>query len=454
MANTNQNNASDQELGNALGLNNQGNSKNNQARSSVQTQQGQPQTQGQPQQPGQQAPPQGQPSVNTAEALGAQGQQNVSGQPKAQTQAPNNNQGQPEQSETEVTEEQISNIKQKFGEDRENIINGIVNIGEKLGKNVDTEKVQNMTKEQLINEYALAEQELGATGSQQSQNQQNDVQQQLEDYKNRVQMLTGYINQMQNGFTNPGQTNPYNQNNMQPNMQANNMQQPQQPQQNQPLRDPQTGQFVSQNQTQPNQQQTQQGQQKTANAEDILDDVEFDDYDINKMYDDPEYMKEYLSNQMKKAIGKVDQTVNQRVEQRLQAEKQQRMQAQRANQITKDLQQRAQKVQEKVGDDVYEKYRGVARQIIAANPRLAQQKEGIDPQTGQKQMDGLELAIRMAQNMQEGYNNQQQNNQQYQQQNQMQKQVAGMPNSTARTPGQPQDPNAAALGNALGINMQ
>jgi len=370
---------------------------------------GQPQSQGQPQQ---QAPQQGQPETGAPEAPA-----NVPGQPgAAQYQAPQ--QGQPE----EVPEEKINNIRYKFQGNRQKLIEGITNVGQKIGKQIDVNKISVMSDDELYKEYALAEQEMGLIGSQQPQ--QSDASTQLNDANQKIVALTQYIANMQHGFHPP-----------QPGMVAA---QPNQMQGNTQTRDPKTGKFISP-----------QGQGQQA-AEDILNDLDIEDYDIDKAYEDPQYVKNYIINSIKKAVPKITETAEQQFERKLTERQQAETQYRK---LTTDMQSRITRTQQKIGDQDFQKYRGLAGQIIATNPNLVQMREGTDPLTGQRTMDGFELAIRMAKSMSEGYNTQQQNQQQMQQQNQLNKQIAGMPQGTARTPGQQQNPNAAGLQQAFGIKF-
>lgn len=385
------NNAPSQELDNAFGT---------QAQASVQ-EPGQPQTQGQPFE----APIRGQPS----EAPEAPA--NVSGQPEAQTQAPQ--EGQPE-----ITEEKIANIRNKFQGDRNKLIEGIVNIGQKLGKQVDMAKVQVMSEDELIREYALAKQELGS-GSQQSQ---TDVNAKLQELERQNQMLLQFISQIQTGFT-PGMPQGYPQG------------YPQQTQPQGPARDPQTGRFISQQA---------QGQE----ASDF--DIDLDDFDYDKMIEDENYVKDYMKNQLTKAMSKIQE----HYQNQLQAERQRQAQIEMTRRMSAEFEQRVNNLREKVGDEEFQKYRQLAGVIMRNNPNLAMMRGGIDPITGQQLMDGFEMAFNMAKAMMGGYNAQQQSQQQQAQQNQLYKQVAGMPQGTARTPGQPQDPNAVGLAQAFGINLQ
>lgn len=380
----------------------------NQAQESGQDQ-GQFQPQGQPQP--QQAPNnQGQPAGTEAPGT----PENVSGQPTAQEQAPEN-QGQP----AEVPEEKINNVRQKFGGDRQKVIEGLANLAQRMGHQLDIEKVQQLPDEELYKAYAADEQELGRIRSQSGQNQgQPEGNQELEEMKSRIRAYEQYIAQMQNGFS-PGGTPGYG---------------PQQGQtqgrlQGQP-RDPRSGQFIPQNQNQAGQE------------SDI--DVDLDDFDTDKMLRDEKYVKEYLENQLKKNLSKTYQTVEQRLKQEKEAERQKAIAAQQQQRQMQAWNSQIQQLQKKYGQETFEKYRKAAGLKVQQKPWLATMPNGFD----------IAFSEVLDENMgkESAYNQQQQNVQNYNQQINQVKQGARMPQSNSHTPSMQQDPYKQMLDNTFGGN--
>ena len=416
------NNAPDQELDNAFGIT---------APQSDQ-QQGESQPIGQPEE----TAPNGQPQPQAPETP-----TNDLGEQSAQEQA---QEGQPD----EITEEKKTNILQKFGNDRTKIAEGLVNIGKRLGKEVDMDKVSNLSEEEILAQYAEAEKELGTQGSQQQQpnNEVEQVKQQMQQLAQQNQAMRTMLQQAQ-------QSNP-------------------QIPQAQRQRDPNTGQFVPQNQ---------QETQQSDGYKTILNEMKFDDYDPDQYIEDETYHAKYMQNKFGELLSNLDKREQTKQKKTKQMQEQESQKQQAVKRVNGQILQ----IKQKMGDQAFNQSRRLAGSILQNNSHLLKFQGGVNPYTGQPEPSGVEIAFNQARqqlglqsnanqqtdvsNQQQPQQPQQQQQQQTQQQqpqqqtnasNQQQltqqqinnRQAAQMPKGNPRTPVQPANNKNREILDAFGLN--
>ncbi len=236
---------------------------------------------------------------------------------------------------------------------RADLIDGIANMGEELGKEIDPEKVQQTDTEELEEVYEELISEYGKTSdvketrkeNQQLKDQIRQYENEISSMKNQINQITGYLKQTQQNK----QARP--QQNMQ---QRPNQQQMGQSQTGQPVRDPNTGQFVKRNQ-QGNQQANQQNQQNQQNNQ--QENVDPDEW-LREFYKNPVQAVQKISNMNQQQQQEIKQNMNQEQkqdfrEQQRQLEQQKRQQYRKRLEQTQNKHFRAKKQEmiDKYGDD-------------------------------------------------------------------------------------------------------
>ena len=331
------------------------------------------------------------------------------GEQSAQEQAPS---GEP----AEITEEKKTNILQKFGNDRTKIAEGLVNIGKRLGKEVDMDKVSNLSNEEILIQYAEAEKELGTQGSQQQPN--NEVEQ----VKQQMQQLAQQNQAMRMM-----------------------LQQAQQSPQAQRQRDPNTGQFVPQNQQK-------QPQQSEDGYKTILNNMKFDDYDPDKYIEDENYHANYMQNKFSELLENMDKREQTKQEKARQMQEQEQQKQQAIKRVNGQILQ----IKQKMGDQNFNQSRRLAGAILQNNPHLLKFQGGVNPYTGQPEPSGVEIAFNQARQQLGISNANQQTNVSNQQQQLTQQQIntrqaAQMPRNNPRTPVQPANNQNRDILDAFGL---
>lgn len=217
-----------------------------------------------------------------------------------------------EEVEQETTEEKLAG---KF-RDRTSLVDGIANLGEKLGRKVDPGKVKNATNDELEEVYNELQKELGKTSDIDATRQENQqLKQQLEQYKQQLQQtqqqmnsINQYLQRQQMQNQQPAQNQNFNQN--QQNTQQN------------ARRNPQTGRFESQQDNQP-QNQNQNGQ------------VDPDEW-LKEFYTNPVEAVRRINNMSQAQEQQVRQNMNQQEKQDLR-QQQEQMRQQKQEQYRQDM---------------------------------------------------------------------------------------------------------------------
>lgn len=332
----------------------------------------------------------GQPAQNTG-AVGVEqmGNEQTAGQRQEDINQPVKEPQKPDEQQTESAENvniddtherKISFIKKKFN-NQEDFLNSVEELANKEGVRVP-ERFD--SQEELVNFYIGLEEKQGRTGQQygqqMNQNMNNDnmqMQQKINGLQNTVQQLMYQLQQQQQN----GQT---------------------------PQRDPQTGQYI-------NNQNINQQQSNKIDYEEILADINDDDF-----YESPKKVTAQIAQKISEQIA------NQSVEQKLQQEKQkEQQQKQKAQQLQQYYNNQVETLKQQYGEQAVEKNKQGMLQV------LNEYKMYMNPQLFP---NGFQLAFEEARRRNNNYNQQQNTMQQQSQQNIAQKKTAGIPRSKPKQP--------------------
>lgn len=260
--------------------------------------------------------------------------------------------------EENIEKKDSSKLAGKF-ENRVSLIDGIANIGEKLGKKIDPAKVQETDTNELVEVYEELEQELGNTSDIDQTRQVNQsLKEENQQYKQELNSLKQEMNKINQYLQNIQMQNQ----NPQPNMQTNpNVgQSPAQPQTQKRIeRDPNTGRFVSKSQQQ-NQQQTQQNQQSKQDQQtqqNQQNNIDPDEW-LRDFYKNPVEAVQKINNMNNQQQQEIKQNMNEQQKQDFRQQQQEMLQQrrqryrQRLNQKQKEsFKRQTSKLEEEYGEE-------------------------------------------------------------------------------------------------------
>jgi len=307
-------------------------------------------------------------------------------------------------------DKKVAFIKQKV-KSPEEFENSIGELEQKLGINPSQKNITN--QEEAVNYYVQLENQLGKT---------SDIDETRQNYS-RIQQENQRLKQM---------------------LQTQQMQNPQNMQ---PLRNPQTGQFMTQQQPNVNQSQQpvnqqQQGEQQQStelSLEDVMEDLEFDipnDEFINDIYEkgaNSESFKKVVAQTSLKTAEKLVERKFQEQEQKQQQEQQQQQQrTQQAQQLNNNYKSQVDTLKQQYGEEKFESNKPDILNFFKQYPMY------LDPAIFP---NGFDVAFNYVSSMNSQYQQQQQVTQQTQQQNNAQKKAARIPKSQANNKMNFQDRN-------------